>query len=54
VKELQMEATTQHEIVVAVVTHLNKGEITDAIAGFADEIRFSDRGLQLQFTTDAA
>ena len=49
-KELQMEATTQHEIVVAVVTHLNKGEITDAIAGFADEIRFSDRGLQLKFT----
>jgi ketosteroid isomerase-like protein len=50
VKELQMEATAQHELVVAVVTHLNRGDITDAMACFADEIRFTDRGLQLQFT----
>jgi SnoaL-like polyketide cyclase len=50
VKELQMEATAQRELVVAVVTHLNKREITDAVACFADKFQFSDRGLQLQFT----
>src|SRR5215469_14749545 len=46
---LQMEVTAQ-ELIVAVVTHLNKGEITDAIACFAETLRFGDHGLQLQFT----
>jgi len=50
VNNLQMEATAQRELLVAVLTHLNNGGITDAIAYFADKFQFRDRGLQLQFT----
>jgi len=48
--DVQMEVTVQGEVVLTVLTHLNKGEITDAIAYFAEKFRFNDRGIQLEFT----
>jgi len=46
----RVETIEQVELVAGVFTHLNKGEIADAIAYFAHECQFSDYGLQLQFT----
>jgi len=50
VNHFQMETIGQNDLVAGVLTHLNKGEIADATAYFADECQFSDHGLQLQFT----
>jgi hypothetical protein len=36
-------------MVLAVISHLNKGEIDDALALFADQFSFKDHGTGLQF-----
>src|SRR5262245_15310166 len=53
-KEIQMSevviATAALEkMVLAVISHLNKGEIDDALALFADQFNFKDQGTGLQF-----
>jgi hypothetical protein len=42
---LQVESALQHEVVLAVLAHLQKGEFDDAIAYFADTFSFNDRGM---------
>jgi hypothetical protein len=37
------------EVVLTVLTHLENGEIDDAIAPFAEEFTFKDRGIGLEF-----
>ena len=37
------------EVVLSVMTHLKNGKIEDALAGFAEEFRFKDHGIGLQF-----
>ena len=47
---LQVETAVQHEVVMAVLTHLQKGEINEATAYFAERFHFSDHGIELEFT----
>jgi steroid delta-isomerase-like uncharacterized protein len=37
------------KMVLAVISHLNKGEIDDALALFADQLSFKDHGIGLEF-----
>jgi|SRR6516164_1981543 steroid delta-isomerase-like uncharacterized protein len=39
------------KIVLAVISHLNEGNIEDAVAIFADQFSFQDHGIQLEFNT---
>jgi steroid delta-isomerase-like uncharacterized protein len=45
-----LEATALEEVVLTVVTHLNNGRIDDATACFANEFKFNDNGIGLEFT----
>jgi steroid delta-isomerase-like uncharacterized protein len=45
--EIGMAAS--EEVVLSVVTHLKNGKIEDALAGFAEEFRFKDHGIGLEF-----
>ena len=45
-----LEATALEEVVLTVVTHLNNGRIGDATACFANEFKFNDNGIGLEFT----
>ena len=45
----QLDKAVNGEVVLNALTHLNDGEITDAIACFAEEFQFRDRGLGLEF-----
>jgi hypothetical protein len=45
--EIGMAAS--EEVVLSVVTHLKNGRIEDALAGFAEEFRFKDHGIGLEF-----
>src|SRR5215469_2140545 len=36
-------------VVLAVLSHLNNGQIEEALASFADEFRFDDHGIGLEF-----
>ena len=47
---IQLEAATQQEVVLAVLTHLQQGEIDDAISYFAETFHFNDYGIELEFT----
>jgi predicted SnoaL-like aldol condensation-catalyzing enzyme len=47
---VQQENAVQHEVVLAVLTHLQKGDINEATAYFAESCRFNDHGIELQFT----
>ena len=47
---VQLETAVQHEVVLAVLTHLQKGEISEATAYFADRFHFNDHGIELEFT----
>ena len=46
---VQLEAV-QQEVVLAVLTHLQKGEINEATAYFAERFHFNDHGIELEFT----
>ena len=41
---------TREGVVLAVLEHLRNGKIDDAIACFAEEFRFKDHGVDLEFT----
>jgi hypothetical protein len=47
---LQLETAAQHEVVLAVLTHLQKGEISEATSYFAVSFHFNDHGIELEFT----
>jgi predicted SnoaL-like aldol condensation-catalyzing enzyme len=47
---VQLETAVQHEVVLAVLTHLQKGEINEATAYFAEMFHFNDHGIELEFT----
>jgi hypothetical protein len=47
---VQLETAVQREVVSAVLTHLQKGEISEATAYFAEGFHFNDRGIGLEFT----
>ena len=47
---IQMQAATQREVALAVLNHLQKGEISEATAYFAERFHFNDRGVGLEFT----
>ena len=47
---VQLETAVQHEVVLAVLTHLQKGEISEATAYFAERFQFNDHGIELEFT----
>jgi hypothetical protein len=36
-------------VVLTALTHLNNGEVADAVAHFAGEFRFKDHGMGLEF-----
>src|SRR5215813_10464689 len=49
--ELGIATAASEKIVVAVISHLNEGNIEDAVALFADQFSFKDHGIQLELNT---
>ena len=47
--EVGIATAAPEKIVLAVISHLNKGEIDDALALFADQFSFKDHGIGLEF-----
>ena len=47
--ELGIATAPSDKIVVAVISHLNEGNIEDAVALFADQFSFKDHGIRLEF-----
>jgi predicted SnoaL-like aldol condensation-catalyzing enzyme len=44
------EKVVQHEVVLAMLMHLQKGEVDEATAYFAETFQFNDNGIELEFT----
>jgi hypothetical protein len=49
-RHVQLETAVQHEVALAVLTHLQKGEISEATSYFAERFQFNDHGIELEFT----
>jgi len=49
--EIGIATAAIDKIVLAVISHLNEGNIEDAVAIFADQFSFQDHGIQLEFNT---
>ena len=49
--ELGIATAAPDKIVLALVSHLNDGQIDDALALFADEFSFKDHGIRLEFNS---
>ena len=49
-KKNLMELSNGEESVSNVLTHLKNGKIEEAVADVAEDFRFNDRGLGLEFT----
>ena len=49
--ELGIATATSDKIVLVVISHLNEGNIEDAVAIFANRFSFKDRGIRLEFNT---
>jgi steroid delta-isomerase-like uncharacterized protein len=47
--EIPIGVAALEDVVLTVLTHLNNGEIGDAIARFAEEFTFKDHGIGLEF-----
>src|SRR5262249_47584460 len=47
--EVRIATASPEKMVLAVISHLNKGEIDDALALFADQFSFKDHGIGLEF-----
>ena len=47
--EIPIGVAALHGMVSTVLTHLNNGEVDDALTGFAEEFRFTDHGIGLEF-----
>ena len=48
--QIQQESAVQHEVALAVLTHLQKGEISEAASYFSESFQFNDHGIELEFT----
>jgi hypothetical protein len=51
--ELGIATAASDRLVPTVISHLNEGNIEDAVALFADRFSFRDHGIQLEFNTKA-
>ena len=49
--ELGIATPALDKVVLAVVSHLNDGNIEDALALYADQFSFKDHGIRLEFNT---
>jgi steroid delta-isomerase-like uncharacterized protein len=49
--ELGIATAVSDKIVMAVISHLNEGNVDDAVALFADQFSFKDHGIRLEFNT---
>jgi predicted SnoaL-like aldol condensation-catalyzing enzyme len=49
-RHVQLETAAQREVVLAVLTHLQKGEISEVTSYFAERFHFNDHGIELEFT----
>ena len=49
--ELGIATAASDKIVLAVISHVNEGNIEDAVALFADQFSFKDHGIGLEFDT---
>jgi hypothetical protein len=49
--ELGIATAATGKILLAVVSHLNEGNIEDAVTLFADPFSFNDHGIRLEFNT---
>jgi len=49
--ELNIATAASDKIVLAVISHLNEGNIEDAVALFAEQFNFKDQGIRLEFNT---
>ena len=49
--ELGIATTAPAKMVLTVISHVNEGNIEDAVAMFADQFSFKDHGVQLEFNT---
>ena len=49
--EIGIATMATDKIVLAVISHLNEGNIEDAVALFADQFSFNDQGIRLEFNT---
>jgi hypothetical protein len=47
---IQLETAVQQEVVLAVLTHLQTGEINEATEYFAESCHFNDYEIGLEFT----
>jgi steroid delta-isomerase-like uncharacterized protein len=47
--EIAVEMAASEQVVLPVLTRLNHGNIDDAVARFAEEFTFKDRGIGLEF-----
>ena len=47
--DVQLETAVQHEVVLAVLMYLQRGEIGEATAYFAERFHFNDQGIGLEF-----
>ena len=48
--EVTVQTATPDKVMDAVISQLNEGHVEDATASFADEFRFKDHGIGLEFT----
>ena len=49
--ELGIATAASDKIVLGVISHLNEGNIEDAVALFDDQFSFKDHGIRLEFNT---
>ncbi|HTG52976.1 MAG TPA: nuclear transport factor 2 family protein [Candidatus Tectomicrobia bacterium] len=49
--EVGIATAAPEKMVLAVISHLNKGEIDDALALFGDQFSFKDHGIELEFNS---
>lgn len=49
--ELGIATPASDKVVLAVASHLNDGNIEDALALYADQFSFKDHGIRLAFNT---
>ena len=47
---VQLETAVEHEVALAVLTHLQNGQINEATSYFAERFQFNDHGIELEFT----
>jgi hypothetical protein len=48
--EVAVQASTPEQVVSAVIMQLSEGQVEDATSSFAEEFRFKDHGIELEFT----